>query len=273
LTPEFLGLAEGFFSNVAEESAAALKTFMRLVFYEEPTPEDFYFFLGFNTIVPPYVRAGLFDRTVENDDILAKVTKAGAAHPRGKRCAGPNGHGRIPQGKNRSRSAFLLPQCGPYAFLGEPGALQFRAAVFRPIPVIERREIIHECRSVSDKIRTDLSEKTALGARPQKLSYAQFNRRVNRLANALCKLGVQKGDRVAILQYNYPETLESIFACFKMGCGAVPINFRLHPKECAFIVDHSESNAVILSPEFNQAILEIKEPYTARPPSHFLVGR
>ncbi len=75
LTPEFLGLAEGFFSNVAEESVAALKTFMRLVFYEEPTPEDFYFFLGFNTIVPSYVRAGLFDRLVENDDVLAKIQK------------------------------------------------------------------------------------------------------------------------------------------------------------------------------------------------------
>lgn len=75
LTPEFLGLAEGFFSNVAEESAAALQKFMRLVVYEEPTPEDFYFFLGFNTLVPPYVRAGLFDRSIENDDILAEITK------------------------------------------------------------------------------------------------------------------------------------------------------------------------------------------------------
>ena len=93
----------------------------------------------------------------------------------------------------------------------------------------------------------------------KRLSYAQFNGRVNRLANALCKLGVQKGDRVAILQYNYPETLESIFACFKMGCGAVPINFRLHPNECAFIIDHSQAKAVILSSEFNQAVLEIKD--------------
>lgn len=75
LTPEFLGLAEGFFSNEAEKSVAALQTFMRLVFYAEPTPEDFYFFLGFNTIVPPYVRAGLFDRAIENDDILTKVQK------------------------------------------------------------------------------------------------------------------------------------------------------------------------------------------------------
>ncbi len=102
-------------------------------------------------------------------------------------------------------------------------------------------------------------EKPALVHGQKRLSYAQFNMRVNRLANALRRIGIQKGDRVAILQYNYPETLESIFACFKMGCGAVPINFRLHPNECAFIIDHSEAKAVILSPEFNQAVLEIKD--------------
>ena len=102
-------------------------------------------------------------------------------------------------------------------------------------------------------------DKLALVHGSKKLTYAQFNRRVNRLANALERLGIQKGDRVAILQYNYPETLESIFACFKMGCGAVPINFRLHPNECAFIIDHSEAKAVILSPEFNQAVMEIRD--------------
>ena len=102
-------------------------------------------------------------------------------------------------------------------------------------------------------------DKPALVHGPKELTYAQFNGRVNRLANALKRLGIQKGDRVAILQYNYPETLESIFACFKMGCGAVPINFRLHPKECAFIIDHSEAKGVILSPEFNQAIMGIRD--------------
>jgi len=94
---------------------------------------------------------------------------------------------------------------------------------------------------------------------PKKLTYAQFNARVNRLANALLRLGIQQGDNVAVLQYNYPETLESIFACFKAGCGAVPINFRLHPNECAFIIDHSEAKAVIVSGEFNEAIMEIRD--------------
>jgi len=93
----------------------------------------------------------------------------------------------------------------------------------------------------------------------RRLSYAQFNSRANRLANALYRLGIKQGDNIAVLQYNYPETLESIFACFKAGCGAVPINFRLHPNEFAFIIDHSEAKAVLLSPEFNEAIIDIRD--------------
>lgn len=93
----------------------------------------------------------------------------------------------------------------------------------------------------------------------KELTYGQFNSRVNRLANALYKLGVKQGDNVAVLQFNYPEMLESIFACFKAGCGAAPINFRLHAKEIAFIIGHSEAKAVILSSEFNKAILGIRD--------------
>jgi acyl-CoA synthetase (AMP-forming)/AMP-acid ligase II len=99
----------------------------------------------------------------------------------------------------------------------------------------------------------------ALAHGPEKWTYAQFNSRVNRLANALSKLGIKQGDNVALVQYNYPETLESIFACFKAGYGAVPINFRLHPNEFAFIIDHSQARAVILSPEFNEAIVDIRD--------------
>jgi acyl-CoA synthetase (AMP-forming)/AMP-acid ligase II len=90
------------------------------------------------------------------------------------------------------------------------------------------------------------------------LTYSEFNKRVNKLANALNKLNIKKGDNVAILQYNYPETLESIFACFKAGIGAVPINFRLHPKEFSFIIDNSESRAVIISEEFNESFNDVK---------------
>ncbi|HSH68869.1 MAG TPA: long-chain-fatty-acid--CoA ligase [Deferrisomatales bacterium] len=89
-------------------------------------------------------------------------------------------------------------------------------------------------------------------------TYREFNARANRLANALCRLGVRKGDHVAILQYNELETLEALFACFKAGCAAVPINFRLHPREFAFIIDHSECKAVVFSREFNDPIREVR---------------
>ncbi|MBC8176997.1 MAG: long-chain fatty acid--CoA ligase [Desulfobacteraceae bacterium] len=102
-------------------------------------------------------------------------------------------------------------------------------------------------------------ENLALVHGPKRLTYAQFNSRVNRLANTLRRLGVKQGDNVAVMQYNYPETLESIFACFKAGCACVPINFRLHPNEVAFIIDHSEAKAVILSPEFNEAFVSIRD--------------
>lgn len=102
-------------------------------------------------------------------------------------------------------------------------------------------------------------DKLAIAHGPKRLNYAQFNARSNRMANALYKLGLKQGDNVALLQYNYPEMLESMFACFKAGCGAVPINWRLHPKEFAFIMDHSEAKAAVLSPEFNEAILEVRD--------------
>jgi acyl-CoA synthetase (AMP-forming)/AMP-acid ligase II len=92
----------------------------------------------------------------------------------------------------------------------------------------------------------------------KRLTYAQFNARCNRLANALRRVGIGPGKNVALLMYNCPEMLESMYACFKAGCGAVPINFRLHPEEFAFIIDHSEAEAVVLTEEFNNSVLDMR---------------
>ena len=98
----------------------------------------------------------------------------------------------------------------------------------------------------------------AIAHAEKRFSYAAFNSRANRLANALRKRGVRQGDNVAALMYNSPQMLESMFAGFKAGCSVVPINFRLHPKEYAFIIGHSEANALIVSSEFNEEIIKIR---------------
>jgi pimeloyl-ACP methyl ester carboxylesterase len=75
LTPEFLGLVPGFFSTDVSESVRSLEAIVRLCFVREPAVEDRFLMLGYNVFVPPYVRKALFTRTVNNDDVLAKIRK------------------------------------------------------------------------------------------------------------------------------------------------------------------------------------------------------
>jgi acyl-CoA synthetase (AMP-forming)/AMP-acid ligase II len=71
-------------------------------------------------------------------------------------------------------------------------------------------------------------------------------------------LGIKKGENVAIVLHNCPEFIEALFACFKAGIGTVPINFRLHPKECAFIIDNSEAVAVVLGDDFRDSLYALR---------------
>lgn len=72
---DFRALVPGFFSYDVEESVHSLQKFLRLCVHAEPTPEDAYFFLGYNVTVPPYVRQGLFSRTVSHDHLLPRLRK------------------------------------------------------------------------------------------------------------------------------------------------------------------------------------------------------
>ncbi|MCJ7783808.1 MAG: AMP-binding protein, partial [Desulfobacterales bacterium] len=101
-------------------------------------------------------------------------------------------------------------------------------------------------------------EKLAIAYGDYELTYQQANERINKLANALTSLGIKKGENVAILLHNCPEFIETLFACFKAGIGTVPINFRLHAKECSFIIDNSEAVAVVLGDDFGDSLYAFK---------------
>jgi acyl-CoA synthetase (AMP-forming)/AMP-acid ligase II len=73
----------------------------------------------------------------------------------------------------------------------------------------------------------------------QSLSFVQFNERVNRLANALRELGVQKNDRVGMLHVNCPQYVEAYFAAAKVGAIFVPLNFRAKSDELAFMIENA----------------------------------
>jgi len=102
-------------------------------------------------------------------------------------------------------------------------------------------------------------DRLALASGDYELTYKQVNERINSLAHALTNIGVLRGDRVAIIQHNGPHYIESLFAIFKIGACAVPINFRLHLTEFAYILNHSEPRAIIIGPEFCEAIGSIRD--------------
>jgi non-heme chloroperoxidase len=74
LDPDFIALVPGFFSSDVSESTAALRGFMGLCTAQPADARDYFMFLGYNTIVPPYVREGLFARKLEYDALLSRLT-------------------------------------------------------------------------------------------------------------------------------------------------------------------------------------------------------
>lgn len=69
----YVDLLPGLGSTDAVESIDALGAFVDRCVYERLPPEEFYFVLGFNAVVPPYVRERLRDRTVVHDDLLGDL--------------------------------------------------------------------------------------------------------------------------------------------------------------------------------------------------------
>jgi fatty-acyl-CoA synthase len=81
-------------------------------------------------------------------------------------------------------------------------------------------------------------------------TYSQFYERVNRLANGLKKRGIGKGDKVAFICPNTPPMLEAHYAVPMIGAALVSINIRLSANEIAYIIDHSDSQAIFVDNEF-----------------------
>ncbi|WP_227379822.1 alpha/beta fold hydrolase [Haladaptatus halobius] len=73
LGPEYIDLIEGFVSTDAETSVETLLEFVDLCVYDDLSPADRYYMLGYNVVVPPHVRDSLRDRTVRHDADLTAL--------------------------------------------------------------------------------------------------------------------------------------------------------------------------------------------------------
>ncbi len=95
--------------------------------------------------------------------------------------------------------------------------------------------------------------------RGRRFNFEQVNARCNQTANMLLDRGLVKGDRVAILAKNSIEYVDTYFACAKIGCIVVPVNWRLVAPEIAYILADSGAKALVYDAEFEPALSEARD--------------
>ncbi|MFH0843957.1 MAG: class I adenylate-forming enzyme family protein [Pseudomonadota bacterium] len=93
-----------------------------------------------------------------------------------------------------------------------------------------------------------------------RLTYTQFEEKVDRLASALSeRLGIQPGDRVSFLMGNHWRWPLTFMAISRVGAISVPLNNRLQGPELVFQLNNSQSRLLILDEAFLERIEPLRE--------------
>ena len=109
-----------------------------------------------------------------------------------------------------------------------------------------------------DRAETLFGSKVGVIDGEKQFTYARFGERTHRLANALRRIGVEKGDRVSFVTYNTHQLLEAYYGVIEAGAILNPINVRLTPQDIAYILNHSASKALFFHADFLPLVEAIK---------------
>ena len=92
-------------------------------------------------------------------------------------------------------------------------------------------------------------------------TYEEWDKEVNKLANAFIASGVRKGDRVSTFLFNSYELGTVYFAAAKIGAIINPINFRLRADEVAYILNDAKPKIVLFEQALEPQIAKIHEQF------------
>jgi acyl-CoA synthetase (AMP-forming)/AMP-acid ligase II len=101
---------------------------------------------------------------------------------------------------------------------------------------------------IGDMLRRNarlLTKKVGVVEGNEHFTYGELNSRVNRLANALSKLGMIKGDKIAFIGSNCHQFVEFYFAAANGGFVSVPVNARFSSDEAVYVIKNSEATGLI----------------------------
>src|SRR5437764_6120075 len=102
-------------------------------------------------------------------------------------------------------------------------------------------------------------DKVYLVCGDEQITYRQLDRHINRAANGFLRLGLRKGDRVALMLPNRPEFLYAWLGLNKIGTSMVPINTAFKSREARYVIDHSESRLLLADARYMKTLRLILE--------------
>ena len=110
--------------------------------------------------------------------------------------------------------------------------------------------IAHACcgRHAGDRARFAMYWEDEGGER-RALTFWDLQEQANRLSNALAALGVARGDKVALMLPQRPETAVAHIAVNQMGAVAVPLSFLFGPDALEYRLAHSQAKVAIVDPQ------------------------
>lgn len=97
-------------------------------------------------------------------------------------------------------------------------------------------------------------DKEALIYGPERITFAEYNSRVNRLIHALQFMGNLKGDTIGVLSWNCLEYTYVFGAALKGGFVISPFNARLQVDELDYLLNHSGIDTLFVDPELSETV-------------------
>ena len=93
----------------------------------------------------------------------------------------------------------------------------------------------------------------------KRYTYAQYDERINRFANALTRLSIERGQTVSFITYNCHQLLEAYYAVPQINAVLNPINIRLAAQEIEYILNHAESRVLCFHKDFLPLVQSMRE--------------
>jgi long-chain acyl-CoA synthetase len=119
--------------------------------------------------------------------------------------------------------------------------------------------------SLADIVRAHAVERPDAGAiiyRDRTVTFRQLDERSSRFASALVAAGVSPQERVAFFDKNGPEYFDAVFGAAKLNAVLCPVNWRLAPREAAFVINDTDAKVLIVGEEVLPVLAEMEPELT-----------